>query len=59
VTVQDTFFIGDYPEADIIGTKNAGMMAIWKRSPHWMEAKEADAISEILADCDDVREKLK
>lgn len=44
VTVQDSFFVGDHPEADIIGAKNAGMMAIWKRSPHWMEPKEADAI---------------
>ncbi|KAB8314517.1 HAD-IA family hydrolase [Tolypothrix campylonemoides VB511288] len=44
VTVQDSVFIGDHPEADIIGAKNAGMMTIWKRSPHWMEVKQADAI---------------
>lgn len=48
VAAQDSIFIGDHPEADIIGAKNAGMMAIWKRSPHWIEAKEADAVIDEL-----------
>jgi putative hydrolase of the HAD superfamily len=45
---QDCVFVGDNPEADIIGAKNAGMKAIWKRSLSWQESKEADAIVDEL-----------
>ncbi len=48
VMYQDCVFVGDNPEADIIGAKNAGMKAIWKRNLSWQEAKEADAIVDEL-----------
>jgi putative hydrolase of the HAD superfamily len=48
VMSQDCVFVGDNPEADIIGAKNAGMKAIWKRNLSWQEAKEADAIVDEL-----------
>jgi putative hydrolase of the HAD superfamily len=48
VTVRQSVFIGDHPEADIRGAKNAGMTAIWKRSLYWEEAKGADAIIDEL-----------
>lgn len=44
VTARRSVFIGDHPEADILGATNAGMRAIWKRSLNWEEAKGADAI---------------
>jgi putative hydrolase of the HAD superfamily len=44
VIYQDCVFVGDNPEADILGAKNAGMKAIWKRNSFWQEAKEADEI---------------
>lgn len=44
VTSERSVFIGDHLEADIMGAKNAGMRAIWKRSLNWEEAKGADAI---------------
>jgi putative hydrolase of the HAD superfamily len=45
---QECVFVGDNPEADIIGAKNAGMKAIWKRNLSWQESKEADAIVDEL-----------
>jgi putative hydrolase of the HAD superfamily len=45
---QDCVFVGDNPEADIIGAKNAGMKVIWKRNLSWQESKEADAIVDEL-----------
>lgn len=44
VSATNSIFVGDHPEADILGAKKAGMQAIWKRSSHWTEVKEADAI---------------
>jgi putative hydrolase of the HAD superfamily len=43
VSASDSVFIGDHPEADIAGAKNAMMKTIWKRNVSWTEAKEADA----------------
>jgi putative hydrolase of the HAD superfamily len=43
VSAQNSIFVGDNPQADILGAKNAGMRTIWKRSSQWLEAKEADA----------------
>lgn len=48
VTAKNTVFIGDHPEADIMGAKNAEMKAIWKSSLYWQDAKEADAIIDEL-----------
>jgi putative hydrolase of the HAD superfamily len=45
---QECVFVGDNPEADIIGAKNAGMKTIWKRNLSWQEAKEANAIIDEL-----------
>ncbi len=36
VSAKNSIFVGDNPEADIMGAKNAGMRSIWKRSPHWL-----------------------
>lgn len=44
VSAKESVFVGDHPEADIIGAKGAGLKAIWKRSSYWSEAKEADGI---------------
>lgn len=48
VTAKNSVFVGDHPEADILGAKNAEMKTIWKRSLYWQEAKEADAIIDEL-----------
>ena len=35
VTAEDAVFIGDHPTADINGARNAGIDAIWRRTPYW------------------------
>jgi FMN phosphatase YigB (HAD superfamily) len=50
VLAQNSIFVGDNPEADILGAKNAGMQAIWKRSSHWLEAQAADATIDELSE---------
>jgi putative hydrolase of the HAD superfamily len=61
-SAQTSVFVGDHPEADITGAKNAEMRAIWKRSSQWLEPKDADAtidelieIPSILQQFDDTR----
>jgi len=58
VSASDSVFVGDHPEADIVGAKNAGMRAIWKRNSHW-EAKQADAIIDELSEIPLVLEQFK
>jgi putative hydrolase of the HAD superfamily len=52
VSPESTIFIGDHPEADIAGARNAGLRTIWKRNTCWPAPKEVDAeinqLSEIL-----------
>jgi putative hydrolase of the HAD superfamily len=35
VAPADCAFVGDHPEVDIAGARTAGLLAIWRRSPHW------------------------
>jgi putative hydrolase of the HAD superfamily len=49
ISAQHSVFVGDRPEVDILGAKNAGMLAIWKRNSHWLEPVSADAtIDELI-----------
>jgi putative hydrolase of the HAD superfamily len=50
VSASDSVFVGDHPEADIVGAKNAMMKTIWKRNLFWTEPKEADAIIDELSE---------
>jgi putative hydrolase of the HAD superfamily len=50
VSAQNSIFVGDNPEADILGAKNAGMQAIWKRSSYWLDAQAADASIDELSE---------
>jgi putative hydrolase of the HAD superfamily len=44
VSPQESVFVGDNPEADILGAKSAKMYTIWKRNSQWLEPESADAI---------------
>jgi putative hydrolase of the HAD superfamily len=44
MSAKEGVFVGDNPEADILGAKGVGLRAIWKRSPYWSVPKEADGI---------------
>lgn len=48
VTLEQSVFVGDHPTVDVLGAKNIGMKAIWKRDRHWTEPVEVDAIVEDL-----------
>ena len=50
VSALDSIFVGDHPEADIVGAKGAMMKTIWKRNSFWTEPKEADAIVNELSE---------
>jgi putative hydrolase of the HAD superfamily len=48
ILAAESVFVGDNPEADIIGAKQAGMFAIWKRNSQWLEPQVTDAIIDEL-----------
>jgi putative hydrolase of the HAD superfamily len=47
-TAEQSVFVGDHPTVDILGAKNIGMKAIWKRDNYWSEPVEVDAIIDDL-----------
>jgi putative hydrolase of the HAD superfamily len=52
VVPADAMFVGDHPEIDIRGAHDAGLLAVWKRVPHWTLTVDGvlvvDKLSEIL-----------
>jgi putative hydrolase of the HAD superfamily len=59
VTTNNSVFVGDHPEADIIGEKNAEMKAIWKRSLYWQAAERADAIIDELNEIPSILQQIE
>jgi putative hydrolase of the HAD superfamily len=59
VSACDSVFVGDNPEADILGAKNAKMWTIWKHNSHWLEVKEADAVIDELNEIPFILEQFK
>jgi putative hydrolase of the HAD superfamily len=57
-TAKDSVFIGDHPEADILGAKDANLRTIWKRNPFWQQAAGADATIDELMEIPAILEKL-
>lgn len=35
VTPEESLYVGDHPENDVIGAQNVGMKAVWKKDPFW------------------------
>jgi putative hydrolase of the HAD superfamily len=51
VLAGESIFVGDHPEIDIRGAKDAGLIPVWKRMPYWEVANDVlkiDQLSEIL-----------
>ena len=48
VQACESIFIGDNPKADVIGAKDAGMKAVWKRSSYQEGPEGADAVIDEL-----------
>ncbi|OUL36148.1 hypothetical protein [Nostoc sp. 106C] len=68
IHTHDSLFVNDNLELDAIAAKQAGMIGIWldryrvklEDTPRSVERmSRLTEMSEIQADCDDVREKLK
>jgi putative hydrolase of the HAD superfamily len=52
VDAEESLFVGDHPEADIMGAKNAGLQPVWKRKPYWEvpdDVPRIDQLSEVLS----------
>jgi putative hydrolase of the HAD superfamily len=52
VDAGESLFVGDHPEADIMGAKNAGLQPVWKRKPYWEvpdDVPRIDQLSEVLS----------
>jgi putative hydrolase of the HAD superfamily len=58
VSAQNSLFVGDNPDADILGAKSAGMRTIWKRSSQWIEATGADAAIDELSEISSILEQF-
>lgn len=50
VEASTSVFVGDHPQTDIAGAKNAGIKTIWKKDLHWLLPSVADATIEDLAE---------
>jgi len=48
VSATESVYVGDNPDADIIGAKKAGLKAIWQRNSFWQEPQLADAVIDRL-----------
>ena len=35
VTPEESLYVGDHPENDVLGAQNVGMNAVWKKDPFW------------------------
>jgi putative hydrolase of the HAD superfamily len=47
----ESLFVGDHPEADIAGAKNAGLLPVWVKKDYWEVPRDVariDRLSEIL-----------
>ena len=55
VEPSEAAFVGDHPETDVEGAKNAGLLPIWKHVPYWSPGRDdvftVRQLSEILPLC--------
>jgi HAD superfamily hydrolase (TIGR01549 family) len=49
-TVDRAVYVGDNPQADVAGARNAGLRAVWKRDPGWPVPIEADGMIDDLGE---------
>jgi putative hydrolase of the HAD superfamily len=47
VEAGESIFVGDHPEADIIGARNAGLLPVWKRKPYWEVSNDTLRINQL------------
>ena len=42
MSAEESVFVGDHPEVDIMGAKGAGLKAILRCNPFWTNSSDAD-----------------
>lgn len=56
VKAEETVYVGDHPENDVLGARNAGMHAIWKKDVFWgqnfTDEHAVDDLKELLSSID-------
>ena len=35
VAASEAMFVGDHPQTDVAGARDAGLVPVWKRMPYW------------------------
>jgi putative hydrolase of the HAD superfamily len=45
---SETIFVGDHPEKDIQGARQAGMTTVWKKDNQWQNVKADYIIDDLL-----------
>lgn len=52
VTPEESLYVGDHPENDVIGAQNVGMNAVWKKDSFWSDPytieQSIDNLEELL-----------
>ncbi|MEM7737830.1 MAG: HAD family hydrolase [Deinococcota bacterium] len=54
IPAERAVYVGDHPDKDVAGAQDAGLKAVWIRTPHYAEPAFADAVINTLADLPDV-----
>lgn len=57
VSANESIFMGDHPENDVMGAKNVGMKGIWKKDSQW-DHVNADYVVDDLMELPSIVEKL-
>jgi putative hydrolase of the HAD superfamily len=50
VSPASAMYVGDNPEADVVGARRSGLLAIWKRDRYWVEPEDADGVIDDLGE---------
>lgn len=50
VSPAKAVFVGDHPEVDIVGARQAGLKTVWKRDPFWEAPAEVDGVIDHLSE---------
>ncbi len=58
VTPNESVFIGDHPDTDVMGAKRIGMKSIWKRDLGWQEPENSDGIIDDLGELPMIIQRL-
>ncbi|MED3553044.1 HAD family hydrolase [Cytobacillus praedii] len=44
----ESMYVGDHPENDVLGSKNVGMLAVWKKDIYWGHAEANFVINDLM-----------